>query len=110
MTEGVRLTSLGPGLVQYATGPVTVSMDEAAGAVDDLYNSIAVTDAGRINHRKSRTNKDNNATADRRVVKCGTASRPHAGRGLREFVHFMKHKQQFADDDREPDIIGYGEV
>lgn len=81
-------------------------MEEAAGAVDDLYNSIAVTDAGRINHRKPRANKDARCHSG---AKRGTASLPHAGRGLREFVHFVKHEQQLADDDREPDIIGYGE-
>lgn len=46
-------------------------MDEAAGAVDDLYNNIAVTDAGRINQRKSRTNlsreETHNAAADGHV-------------------------------------------
>ncbi len=84
--------------------------------MDDLYKSIAVTDARRINHRKSRTNptvirgKMHNVSAEDHVVRYGRASHPHAVSGLREFVHFMRHRQQFADDDREIDIIGYSAV
>lgn len=56
--------------------------------------------------------KMQNVTAKCQVGKCGRASHSHAANGLRGFLHLMKHEQQFADDDRQPDItlIGYGEV
>lgn len=48
------------------------------------------------------------ASNESRQTECGRAAFSHAAEGLHEFVHFMKHSQKFADDDKEADVRGYG--